>query len=84
MPFSYETHKCHIVFCDQNVGEFQHEITGITLLPDPIAEIKPNVNVFVETNVVLEHLLQYKNEKLNNAKKNHENRLIATGENLKN
>ncbi len=35
LPFVYETHKCYLVFCDPNVGEFQHTIIGETLLPEP-------------------------------------------------
>lgn len=42
MPMSYEQHKCKIVFCDENFGEFQYEIHGKATLPESIDEIKPN------------------------------------------
>ena len=43
-------HFCKVVFCDINVGEFQHEITTDVDMPEPstINELKLKETVFVD------------------------------------
>ena len=49
LPFTLETHKCYIVFCDSNVGEFQYTLVGETLLPDPLKDdFKPGFKVIFD------------------------------------
>ena len=75
MPFSLDTHKSHIVFCDSDVGEFQHTIIGETTLPDPILEgIKPNFTVYIDSNQKFNIPLDFRNELCREARKYHETR----------
>jgi hypothetical protein len=48
MPFRLETYKCLVVFVDPLVGEFQHEIIGETLLPEPIEDVRPGITIYVD------------------------------------
>lgn len=34
IPIEKDTYHCKIIFCNNVVGEFQHELTGITDLPE--------------------------------------------------
>jgi len=80
LPFSYETHKCHVVFCDPDVGEFQQTIVGETQLPDPIQEgIRPNFTVYIDSNQKFNIPLEFRNDLLREARKIHEQRLSQTG-----
>lgn len=81
MPFFMETYRCKLVFTDKEVGEFQYEIIGETLIPEIIGEIRPNnaITIHVDTHVHYEHQISFKNEQLAAAKKIHENRLLTTG-----
>lgn len=80
LPFVLDTHKCHVVFCDPNVGEFQHTIIGETLLPEPIKDnIKPLFTVYVDTNHKFDIPLDFKNDFLKDARKFHEQRLSSSG-----
>ena len=80
MPFSLDTHKSHIVFCDSDVGEFQHTIIGETTLPDPILEgIKPNFTVYIDSNQKFNIPLDFRNELCREARKYHETRLMQLG-----
>ena len=40
MPFQLNSSSCFVVFQDPNVGEFQYEIKGTTLLPEQQEEIR--------------------------------------------
>ena len=79
MPFMLEKFNCKIVFCDQNVGEFQHEILGETTLPEPIFDnIKPPFPVYVDNPKSFPFQINFKNENLLHARKIFENRLISS------
>lgn len=41
MPFKLENSKAFVVFQDPNVGEFQFELFGETLMPDCVEEVRP-------------------------------------------
>ena len=70
LPFVLETHKCFVIFCDPNVGEFQHTIIGETLLPDPIKDsLKPNFTVYVDTNHKFDIPIDFKNDMIKDARK---------------
>lgn len=75
MPFSLSIHKCKVVFCDQNVGEFQYEIIGEAILPEHVSEIKLPFQLNVETNYNYEYQMNFKNELMLNALKTNENRI---------
>lgn len=78
LPFKLETHKCHIVFCDPEVGELQHTIIGETLMPEPLQEnIKPNFTVYIESNQKLNLPIDFRNDLLREARKIHEQRLAG-------
>lgn len=47
LPVTFEVHRCHIVFCDENVGELQYEIIGIPQYPLPIDTIK--INTYIDS-----------------------------------
>ena len=81
MPFFMDMYRCKIIFTDKEVGEFQYEIIGETLLPDPVGDIRPNnaIQVHVDTHVHYEHPIPFKNDQLAAAKKIHENRLMTSG-----
>lgn len=79
MPFFLENYKCKIIFSDKDVGEFQHEIFGETLMPEIIGDIRPNISLYVDTLAHFEYPIYFKNEQLAAAKKIHENRLMASG-----
>ena len=80
LPFVLETHKCFVIFCDPNVGEFQHTIIGETLLPDPIKDsLKPNFTVYVDTNHKFDIPIDFKNDMIKDARKQHEQRLSSSG-----
>lgn len=80
LPFVLDTHKCYIVFCDPNVGEFQHTIIGDTLLPEPMKDnLKPSFTVYVDTNHKFDFSLEFKNDFLKDARKFHEQRLSSSG-----
>jgi hypothetical protein len=53
MPFTLTTHKCKIIFTDPQVGEFQYNIIGEAMLPDPVAEIKLSSSLYVDTLFVI-------------------------------
>ena len=79
LPFSLETHKCHLVFCDPEVGEFQHTIIGETSPPDPIQEgLKPNFTVYIDSNQKYSIPVDFRNDLLKEARRLHEQRLIQT------
>lgn len=62
-------HNCKIVFCDINVGEFQHEIMGDVTMPDISSnEIRTAKEVFVDVPKVIEPAIWIKNDLLTNAK----------------
>lgn len=81
MPFFLENYRCKIVFTDKDVGEFQYEIIGETLIPEIIGEIRPNntLTVHVDTHVHFEHPLPFRNDQIIAAKKIHENRIMTSG-----
>ena len=80
LPFVLETHKCYVVFCDTNVGEFQHTIIGDTLLPEPIKDsVKPTFTVYVDTNHKFDIPIEFKNDFMKDARKQHEQRLSSSG-----
>ena len=81
MPFFMETYRCKLVFSDKDVGEFQYEIIGETLLPEILAEIRPNsaLTIHVDTHTHYEHPIPFRNDQMLAAKKIHENRLMTSG-----
>lgn len=80
LPFSLDTHKCHLVFCDSEVGEFQHTIIGETSLPDPMMEgVRPSFTVYIDSNQKFTIPLEFRNELLRDARKYHETRLSQLG-----
>ena len=82
LPFVLETHKCYVIFCDPNVGEFQHTIIGETLAPDPIKDsLKPPFTVYVDTNQKFDIPIDFKNDFIKDARKHHEQRLSSSGRN---
>lgn len=80
LPFALETHKCFVVFCDPNVGEFQHTIIGETLHPEPIKDtLKPSFTVYLDTNHKFDIPIEFKNDFMKDARKQHEQRLSSSG-----
>jgi len=61
LPVSMEPYHCKIIFVDNAVGEFQHEINGEVSLPEVIAEIKPPLN-FVDQKFTCDIPITQKNE----------------------
>jgi len=61
MPVSMEPHRCKIIFVDNAVGEFQHELVGEVALPEISGEIKPT-QIYVDQKVVHEILVPLRNE----------------------
>ena len=59
---SLDSHKCKLIFCDENFGEFQYEVIGKALPPDIMDEIRPNQQITVETSFLHEQLIPFKNE----------------------
>lgn len=48
-PFQMTAHSCKVVFCDTNVGEFQHEIAGEVDMPElSTNELRLKENIFVD------------------------------------
>ncbi len=79
MPFTLEKHYCKIIFCDLQVGEFQHEIWGEALAPEPVMGVQPPFQIFVDSSHPYEISVPFRNEQILNARKIHENRLISLG-----
>jgi hypothetical protein len=44
LPLTYETHRCHVIFIDEKVGEFQYEIIAFPELPNPFETISFSSN----------------------------------------
>ena len=59
MPFTLTTHKCKIIFTDPSVGEFQYNVIGEAMLPDPLAEIKMSTTLYVDTPFVIIFIFYY-------------------------
>ena len=69
MPYKLDNFKCQIVFVDPNVGEFQHEIIGEVLLPDPQEDLKINTPIYVDTLSKYDFSLTFKNPNIVNLRK---------------
>jgi len=50
MPVSMEPHRCKIIFVDNAVGEFQHELVGEVALPEVSGEVKPT-QIYVDQTI---------------------------------
>ena len=48
LPVEFDTFNCKLIFCDETVGEFQHEIIGSVLPPDTIELIQPQNPIYVD------------------------------------
>lgn len=66
LPFELGVHKCFIVFVDENVGELQYTIIGKAELPEVMDSFTENCNA--EETFVIRKALNFKNEKLEQAK----------------
>lgn len=80
LPFTLETHRCNIVFCDSNVGEFQYTLIGETLLPDPLKDdLKPGFKVIFDESQRFDIQMDFRNEMMQAARRQHEQRLSSSG-----
>jgi len=68
MPMSLEKHKAKLIFCDENFGEFQYEIHGDSLMPESLNEIKPNQSIVVDTPVLYDYPISFKNDQIQKCK----------------
>jgi hypothetical protein len=66
LPFELGVHKCFIVFVDENVGELQYTLIGKAELPEVMDSFTDNCNA--EETFVIRKALNFKNEKLEQAK----------------
>jgi len=66
LPFELGVHKCFVVFVDENVGELQYTIIGKAELPEVMDSFTENCNA--EETFVIRKALNFKNEKLEQAK----------------
>ena len=78
-PFKFTNYNLKLIFLNVKVGEFQHEIFGETLMPDPFLEVIPNQNLYVDISETLHFSIPIKNEQYFHARKVYENRLITSG-----
>lgn len=80
LPFTLETHKCNIVFCDPNVGEFQYTLVGESLLPDPLKDdLKPGFKVVFDETQRFDIGVDFRNDHMQAARRQHEQRLSSSG-----
>jgi hypothetical protein len=47
LPVTFEVHRCHLIFCDDNVGELQYEVIGIPQYPTSIDTIR--INTYIDS-----------------------------------
>lgn len=62
LPLVLEQHRCTIIFADNQVGEFQHEIIGNVELPEVSqVELKPTQQIYIDQTLIYEPHISFKN-----------------------
>jgi hypothetical protein len=69
IPLIYCQQKCYVIFSDTSVGEFQYEILGNVSPPEIFLDIKPNIQVFLDTPTNYTHHIPLNNPFLRKARR---------------
>jgi hypothetical protein len=69
IPLVFNQQKCYIIFQDPQVGEFQYELIGTVEPPDVMLDIKPTMQVFIDTPITYAHHVPLNNPYLRRARK---------------